>query len=661
MRYTEAGFDLEIDLTRGSIEKVATDPRSVELYLGGQGTAEQVLWDRVPPEIDPLSPDNLLIFSAGLLAGTPVPGANRTSISCIDPQSGFYVNSGLGGSFAPELRHAGYDKIIIGGKSEDLVYLWIHDDKVDICDAGFLEGKSALEAAALIRQKLKDDKIQVAAIGLAGENAVYQATIDHENTSASRGVGVVMGDKRLKAIAVRGTKDIHVAQPAELFELCKKAQKDIFENGKCGDVLLRENDDSWRIGNANAAKTHDRIKGFWTKELQAEWEVRVENEILSHQWQSFHQELEEVRDTVVDKSKILRATGCFNCSKDCHEVVYLPGGRKYFLKNFSKLAYVMTAYEDMRLNYELLAALQDYGLDEFAVPQIIVFAISLYENKILTAEDLPDFPQDGVGRFSYLLEKIARRDGIGDALANGVFRAARQIGKGAEAYDYTAKKIEHVPVTREADDYAYFLMYAAAGRTSITQTEGSFPQAAIPDMNEREAFVRNWDAAPERFKNYLMEWAPDQQLSTDAAINVADWNDIMHFVDDALGICPLLSSFRGQFGGRPPFHIYNLPKFIELAVGLDIDMEGLWKVAARNRNLVRAINVRRGLRKTDDTPPRDLWPNGEPESAPGLLSAYYEFQGWTNDGIPAKETLDRMELHYVSEDLVTRGIFEVTK
>src|SRR6185369_6067906 len=188
MRYAETGFNLEIDLTRENIERVATDPSSVELYLGGQGSAAKILWDRVPPEVEPFSPDNLLIFSAGLLDATPVPGANRTSVSTITPQSNFYVNSGFGGFFGPELKQAGYDKIVIRGKSPGLVYVWINNDKVEIRDAGHLQGKSSRETAALIQQELKDANVQVAAIGLAGENRVCQATIEHANTSASQGV-----------------------------------------------------------------------------------------------------------------------------------------------------------------------------------------------------------------------------------------------------------------------------------------------------------------------------------------------------------------------------------------------------------------------------------------------------------------------------------------
>ena len=661
MRCAEAGSDLEIDLTRASIERVDTDPNSVELHLGGQGTAEQILWERVPPEIDPFSPDNLLIFSVGLLAATPVPGANRTSISGIDPQSGLYVNSGLGGFFGPELKHAGSDKIVVSGRSSDLVYLWIRDDKVELRDAHHLQGKSALDTAALIRRELKDDKIQVAAIGLAGENRVFQASIEHDNSSSSRGVGVIMGDKKLKAIAVRGTRDITVAHPAELFELCNRMYREIYDNPKCGDVLLRETDDSCHINSSPGAKVRGPVKGFWTKELQEEWEVRVESERVSQQWENYSQEFEEIRETVVDKSRRLRGTGCYNCSKDCHQAISLPGQRKYFLKNYGKLAYAMAAYEEVKLNYDVLAALQDYGLDEFSMPSIVVFAVRLYEAGILTDKDLPDFPQDPLERFSYLIERIARREGVGDALANGVYLAARQIGNGAQSFDHTAKKLEQIPVMLEAPNYAYFLMYATGEKMNIAQIEGSYPRSPISDRKEREEFVENWDAAPEKFKKWFLEWEPNQQPSMETSVNIADWNEALHYIDDALGICPLLSSFRGQYGGRPPYHIHNLPELISLAAGLPIDADGLWSISARNRNLVRAINVRRGLKRHDEKQAADLWYSREPALEHQALDTYYDFKGWTKEGIPAKATLKKLGLDYVIDDFAMRGIAEIVQ
>jgi benzoyl-CoA reductase subunit BamB len=190
---------------------VQTDPRDTELYLGGLGTSAKILWDRVPPEIEPFSPDNLLIFSAGLLCGTPATGCNRTIVSTISPQTKLMAFSMMGGFWAPELKYAGYDNVILRGQSPDLVYLWINNDKVEIRDASHLQGKGAVETSELIRKELKEPKAQVSAIGLAGENRVYFASIEQTKSSASRGgIGAVMGDKGVKAIVVRGTGDVNM-------------------------------------------------------------------------------------------------------------------------------------------------------------------------------------------------------------------------------------------------------------------------------------------------------------------------------------------------------------------------------------------------------------------------------------------------------------------
>src|SRR5512137_152913 len=223
MRYAETGYNLEIDLSRGNIERVETDTKLTELHLGGLGTKAKILWNRVPPEVEPFSPDNLLIFSTGLLGGTPATGANRTIVTTYSPQTLLMGYSMMGGFFAPELKYAGYDKVIFRGKSPELVYLWIHNDKVEIRDAAHLKGKGAVETAEMIKKELKDPNIQVAAIGLAGENRVFTASIEQGRSSASRlGVGAVMGDKGIKAIAVRGKKDVNVARPAEFLKLCNE-------------------------------------------------------------------------------------------------------------------------------------------------------------------------------------------------------------------------------------------------------------------------------------------------------------------------------------------------------------------------------------------------------------------------------------------------------
>jgi aldehyde:ferredoxin oxidoreductase len=633
MRYAETGFNLEIDLSQGTVKRVATDPKLTELHLGGQGTAAKILWDSVPADVEPLSPENVLIFSAGLLLGTPVPGANRTAVSTFSPLTGLYVNSLMGGWFGPELKQAGYDKIVIRGKSPKLVYLLVHNDKVEIRDAVHLQGKGCQDTAAALQAELKDANFQVASIGLAGENLVHMASIEHLNSSAARhGVGAVMGSKGLKAIAVRGTKDVYVAKPAELWAVCNSKYQEIHDNPNCGDPMAHDHNEGFHVDNFAWGNARTRRPGYWNKEREEEW-------------------------VALWKKVRTRDSGCYNCPKTCHYTISYPGRQTYFLKCFSKLTYCMAAFEEIDFNYDILGLTSAYGLDGFSTPQVLAFAVELYEAGILTDKEMPEFPSDSPGRFFYLLEKIVRRDGIGDVLANGVYAAARQIGKGAEEFDHnTTKKVEQVPLKLGVVNYPFFLMYCTGEKMNITQIEGSFPQAPIADPETRKKFVENWEAAPERFRKWYLEWEPRQHMPIEAAVNVCDWNEAMHYVDDSIGTCAWLSSFRGQFGGSPPYHLYNLPTLISLASGLEIDSEKLLEIARRNRNLVRALNIRRGLRRDVEKPPEDHWKKRDPEMEQKHLDAYYEFKGWTNDGIPTRETLEQLGLDYVSEEFVKKGI-----
>jgi aldehyde:ferredoxin oxidoreductase len=321
----------------------------------------------------------------------------------------------------------------------------------------------------------------------------------------------------------------------------------------------------------------------------------------------------------------------------------------------------MAAYKELDFEYDILGLTTEYGLDGIATPQVIAFAIELYDAGILTEADVPEFPVDTGDRFFYLVERIARREGIGDVLAEGVYGAARRIGRGAEEYDHNSiKKMEQISIKLGMVNFPYFLMYATGEDMDITRIEGSYPEGPEPDREKRKEFVEGWVAAPGRFKKMYLEWEPGQRQPIEDAVYIVDWNEAMHYIDDAIGMCAFLSSFRGQFGGRPPYHLYNLPDFITLATGMAVNTDKLWEVAERNRTLVRALNVRRGLRRADEAPPADHWKKRDPEAEEKLLDAYYEFKGWNNDGIPKKETLDRLELNYVSADFMARGILADT-
>lgn len=650
MRYAETGYNLEIDLTRRSIERVTTDPIDTELYLGGLGTNAKILWDRVPPEVDAFSPENLLIFATGLLCGSPAPGCNRTIVTTISPQTKLMAFSMMGGFWAPELKYAGYDKVILRGKSSELVYLWINNDKVEIRDASHLKGKGAIETAEILRSELNEPKAQVAAIGLAGENRVYFASIEQGRSSASRGgIGAVMGDKGVKAIVVRGTKDINVARPAEFMELCNDVLKYIkFRNenpipgvmpilaGLGSPQEMRIHDEKWHTENFMWGNSRHRRKDFWNEDIEKEWKETME------------------------KAQT-RLISCYNCPMKCGATISIPGLPTYMMKCFSKLTYTMAAMSNLDFGLKIAQRATEYGVDGFSAPQVMAFALELYDAGILTDKDFPGMPSDNDGRFFWLLDKIVRREGIGDILANGTHWAAEQIGKGAEAYAHNnIKKHEQLPLKLSMLNPIYFLMYCTGEKINITQIEGQFPQAPWATREEREEFVKDWFQVPdEKFKQYLLDWEPRGEKSmpyyptVEMCCDIVDWQERMHYLDDALGMCSGLSSFPL----KPPYHIHNYPKFISAGAGIEMDEAKLTQAAKRYRTLVRANNIRRGMRRKDEKPPENHWKKRFPELEKELLDAYYKLKGWNNDGIPTQESLRELGLDYISEDFQKRGIY----
>jgi len=650
MRYAETGFNLEIDLTRRSIERVATDPVDTELYLGGLGTNAKIMWDRVAPEVDAFSPDNLLIFAAGLLCGTAAPGCNRTIVTTISPLTKLLAFSMMGGFWAPELKYAGYDKVILRGKTSGLVYIWINNDKVEIRDASHLKGKGSIETAELLKKELDEPNAQVAAIGLAGENRVFYASIEQGRSSASRGgIGAVMGDKGVKAIVVRGTKDINVDKPLEYLNLCNEVLEFIKfrEKNPIPGVIpilavlgspqeMAIHDEKWHTENFMWGNARIRRKDFWTDDVDKEW------------FDTMH------------KART-RLISCYNCPLKCGATISMPGLPTYMMKCFSKLTYTMAAYSNLDFGLTIAQRATEYGVDGYSAPQTMAFALELYENGILTDADFPGMPADTEGRFFYLLDKIVHREGIGDILANGTYWASQTIGKGSESFAHNnIKKQEQLPLKLSMLNPIYFLMYATGEKISITQIEGQFPQGPFATREEREEFCKDWYQVPdEKFKKYLLDWEPRGEFSNpyyptvDMCCDIVDWQEKMHYIDDALGLCAGLSSFHM----KSAYHIHNLPKFIELGAGIKMDEQKISLAAKRYRTLVRAINISRGMRRKDEKPPEDHWKKRFPELEKQLLDAYYKFKGWNNNGIPTKECLQDLNLDYVSKVFDERNIY----
>jgi benzoyl-CoA reductase subunit BamB len=233
-----------------------------------------------------------------------------------------------------------------------------------------------------------------------------------------------------------------------------------------------------------------------------------------------------------------------------------------------------------------------------------------------------------------------RREGIGDVLANGTYWAARQIGNGAEAYAHNnIKKHEQLPLKLSMLNPIYFLMYATGEKMNITQIEGQFPQAPFPKREQREAFVKDWFQVPdEKFKQYFLDWELRGENSIpyyptpEMCCDIVDWQERMHYIDDALGMCAGLSSFPL----KPPYHIHNYPKFIASGAGFDMDEETLTQAAKRYRTLVRANNTRRGCADGTTSRPRTTGKNGSPSSKRSFWTPITGSRAGTNRGFQRK-------------------------
>lgn len=640
MRYSVWGTELEVNLAKGSIEKVQSDPGLIEAYLGGKGANAKILWDRVPPEVAPFSPENLLIVSAGALVGTLVPGANRTTITCRSPVAGLHMYSNMGGHFGAELKFAGYDRIVFTSKSPMPVYLWINDDRVELRDATHLWGKDTFETQRIIREELKDNNVQIMCIGPAGENRVYAASIEHgPGASASRGgVGAIMGDKKLKAIAVRGTKDVNVADPVRFMELCdgilsrsKWVRGGVFE-GRVAIAGYARNGDYYNRSGLTTPELEKKIGGI---------RGIAKDFIL------------ENRD---------RETACYNCAQRCHHAYRRPNdnGHLYIKCTSWGAGTIATGLFDMNFTLAFYDLIEKYGLDSLAVANEVAFAIDLYQKGILTKADTGGMHLEWANAdvALWLVDRIAHREGIGDVLADGVYWASKRIGKGAEEYAYYIKKYDPHPFKRE-DNAA--LCESINDKGDSTKALGSTPDA-IWAREDRDVYMKSpFFPYPEELKRFLQS-EPDSLADDSAgAVEFMTYNEETYTLADAMGECYF---YAGRYVWPSISPRSLIAELISVATGMDISEAKATEIARRTINLVRAYNMRAGMTREEDLLPDRYFkiprPAGSRFVTRALLNKWvdrwYELRGWTKEGLPTKSTLEKLGLDFVGQDLERRGI-----
>jgi aldehyde:ferredoxin oxidoreductase len=600
-----AGRVLRVDLTTGKTRFEKLDEETAKKYIGGIGLGMKLWLDNSKAGVDAFNPDNPLILAVGPVSGTMFPtGGNGHAFISKSPATGGVGEAVSHGTFGTEIKRAGYDAVILTGKAERPVYLWIDDDSVQLLDAEQIWGKSPSDTEDAIKDEIGDYYVRVASIGLAGEKLSKIACIINEKTRAAgrTGLGAVMGSKNLKAIAVRGTRDIVVAKPDEFIEMVKEF--------------------------------HERMKGPAAQKyrtLGSTENVMVQNALFCMPTRNYNnahfENAAKVSAEALNEWFVAKIIACNSCAMRCeHETVIREGPYKGAMARIEydnlwalgpncgvdKLDAVIKAAE--LCNY--------YGLDAQSTGVTISFTMDCHETGILSHEDLGgiDAHFGNAEALLQLIEKIGKREGIGDVLADGVKVAAEKIGKGS---DKLAQNIKGLEVT----GYDLRCLKTAALGFAV-----SFRGA---DHNRSGAYTFDLTGKVDRFK-----------AEKGRGKLVKDSEDIYALIDSLI-VC---KNAKGTFYKE----LADMAKLYTLVTGYEMTPEELSLAGQRINTLARLINIREGLSRKDDTLPWKVMNQPIPDDGPAkgavvtqaeldlLLDDYYQSRGWTADGVPTKSLLDTL-------------------
>ena len=606
-----AGRVLRVDLTTGKTRLEKLDEETAKKYIGGIGLGMKLWLANSKAGVDAFNPDNPLVLAVGPVSGTMFPtGGNGHAFISKSPATNGVGEAVSHGTFGAEIKRAGYDAVILTGKAERPVYLWIDDDSVQLLDAEQIWGKSPSETEDAIKDEIGDYYVRVASIGLAGEKLSKIASIINEKTRAAgrTGLGAVMGSKNLKAIAVRGTRDIVVAKPDEFMEMVKEF--------------------------------HERMKGPAAQKyrtLGSAENVMIQNALFCMPTRNYNnahfENAEKVSGETLNERYIAKIIACNSCAMRCeHEAVVRDGPYKGTMARME--------YDNIwalgpncgvdRLDAIIKAAelCNYYGLDAQSTGVTVSFVMDCHETGILSHEDLGgiDAHFGNAEALLQLIEKIGKREGIGDVLADGVKVAAEKIGKGS---DKLAQNIKGLEVT----GYDLRCLKTAALGFAV-----SFRGA---DHNRSGAYTFDMTGKVDRLK-----------AEKGRGKLVKDSEDVYALLDSLI-IC---KNAKGTLYKE----LADMAKLYTLVTGYEMTPEELSLAGQRINTLARLINVREGLSRKDDTLPWKVMNQPIPDDGPAkgavvtqdeldlLLDDYYQSRGWTADGIPTKSQLDKLGMEDLS-------------
>ena len=594
------GTMLRVDLTSGEVKRTETPRDLFERFIGARGVGAYMLFQELQPHTDPLGPDNKLIFLTGPLVGTMAPGANKITVSFRSPLSETYSFSLCGGHLAPELKFAGFDGIVVEGKSDKPVYLWIDNGKATLRDAGHLWGKQTHDTEDAVREELGDMQIRVGCIGPAGEKLVRFACIqaDYHREFGRGGAGAVMGSKNLKAIAVRGTGSVKVADPESLARIAEEVYAELAQHPK---ARLRR-----QFGTPEMVESTNNF-GYWA----------TRNFTTGHFEEAGRLTGRELKEKI-----FIGDNSCYACPVACGKVSAVTrgpfAGKAIEGPEFETIGLLGAncGVSDPEAITAATAICDAYGFDTMSAGAAISLAMEAYEQGAITSEDTGGLDLR-FGNGEALIEitrQLGDRTGLGDVLAEGSRRAAQRFGvpdlamqvKGLELATYEPRGVVGMGLT--------YAISPKGGHHMIAPTMG-------------------------------METAgdPAKRLIPDGKAKMVKDTQLIMAIVDSLAMC---ASMRFVLAPEAMLNLYHA------VTGIDLEEEEALRIAERINNLERLFNVREGLTRKNDTLPRrllkDAMPTGPSKGntvpLDQMLDEYYELMGWDSDGIPVPERLRELGL-----------------
>ena len=624
-----AGKILRINLSSGDITHEPINESLIRDFTGGRGWTSRTLWQEVGPETDPLGEDAVLMYAVGPFCGTHHPMSGRMTIAAKSPITGILGDSNVGGHFGAYLKMAGFDALIINGSSNDPVWIWIDNGEVKLRSADHLWGKGVYEVEEMLKDEVGDPFIKTAIIGQGGENLIrFAAVIVDKGAAAGRtGVGAVMGSKRLKAIAVRGCKDLNVADPERFSKLIWEAH---------------------RLTDGDPQTLDGRVQG--THRLLALFNGVGDLSSYNYRQGTFEGADKIRAEAMREKGYLKRGRSCFSCSYYCHRSSSIDddrygktwiGGPEF--ENVKSLG-SLCGCDDLAAILYFNKMANDYGIDTITLGNTLAFCMDAYDLGLISKDELGvDMTWGNTDAMEKMIKHITFREGIGDILAEGLLRASEKIGSGTEDLVVHFKGLEDSSTDKRND--------LICGLWGLTSTRGA----------------DHLRACTSHFPNVPLDEA-EKLFGTKQAVNpqshegkgpLIKFNEDRVTTSDALGICKFWWWWSSRWE--------NLNERIRVAgeaysalTGIEVDSKWWAFTGERIYNLERAFNCREGIRKKDDvripkkyqTAMKSGPMKGKrmtPETTERLMADYYKARGWNDDGIPTRSKLEGIGLSDVAD------------